>query len=651
MKGKRELLFRACAVMLSAVMALTGVLCFGTAAAGDAYAAGRPSGAEKSGFGNYSEIAGIGQTSAYDDGISQSDLFADGAEKIKYALFGSGSVNSQSDPYDLSGDVNGQVNISEDENGNSQGRTFGDGTGNGQGDPSDYGIGNDKHATYGIGNETDPGDPSGNGGGNGSVQGDQSRGGTGNSHTYPSGDAAVNVQSDPSGAGNENGQNDLSGDGNENGQEDPEPEEPQLIDISSFTVSKIKTYTFQNKAFKPEVEVKDPNGMILKKTVDYTVSYKSNKNCGTAVVTIKGTGAYSGKIKTNFKIVKSQPKISGVKIRRNPKARGVLKDTITVKNLYNGKVWLQRYSRSKKKWVDINSYTVKKNKASITVKFTKIWKRRTMTKWRIYIPATANTKKAKSKTINVTARNIKKLGLNGRGAVIIRADTAEVLYSKNMNRRLKNASTTKMMTALLCIEKGKTKGKVKISSKAASTPWGNMGMKAGEKISAGNLMKALLICSSNDSSVALAEYASGSTSKFVKQMNSRAKKLGCKNTHFANTHGLDNSKHYSSAYDLTLIQREVMKHPLYRKIIKKKSFKFDGKIKTYKGLTTDSLLYENISGFKGGKTGYTGGAGSCFCGIYKYKGRTYIFCTLGSRTGTGRWNDCRRLMRYIRTTY
>ena len=163
----------------------------------------------------------------------------------------------------------------------------------------------------------------------------------------------------------------------------------------------------------------------------------------------------------------------------------------------------------------------------------------------------------------------------------------------------------------------------------------------------------MLIHSSNDAASALAEYNAGTIENFADKMNKRVRKLGCKNTHFVNPHGLDNKNHYSSAYDLALIQRECIRHKTYRDIIKKKrySFRTVGKPRTsYTFYSTDALL-GSINGFQGGKTGTTGQAGKCFCGVYRYKGVTYIFTVLGNSSDAGRWSDSRKIIKFIRNNY
>ena len=126
--------------------------------------------------------------------------------------------------------------------------------------------------------------------------------------------------------------------------------------------------------------------------------------------------------------------------------------------------------------------------------------------------------------------------------------------------------------------------------------------------------------------------------------------LGCKDTNYNNPHGLHGKTHHSTAYDLCLIQRACYAHKTYRSIIKKKKYTFstvDGNY-THTAYTSDDLLYEDISGFKGGKTGWIEEAGCCFSGVFEYKGETYYFTVLGSEFSDPRWKDCRKLMSYIK---
>ena len=353
--------------------------------------------------------------------------------------------------------------------------------------------------------------------------------------------------------------------------------------------------------------------------------------------------------------VETATKVKGLNHSYNRLASSSITDKITIQPGNKREVRVQYYNTSSKKWVTKSVYkTGSSSSAVLNIKYPNQWKKKSSTKWRIYIPASENAAAYTSGEIEIVTRNISSLKLSSKTAVIMRADDAKVIYGKKMHTSREMASTTKMMTAMVVLENDKLNEKVKISRNAVSSVTYPKFKKAvGSKFYVRDLLKALLIRSCNDSAVALAEYTGGSVKGFASMMNKKARELGLEDTHFANPHGLNNVNNYSSAYDLALIQRENITNEykdIYLSILQQTSYKIKNTsgTKTLRENTTDRLLYMNIKGFMGGKTGVTTPAGNCFCGIYKYKGVTYIFTVLGSRTSNGRWNDCLKLMKYIR---
>ena len=165
----------------------------------------------------------------------------------------------------------------------------------------------------------------------------------------------------------------------------------------------------------------------------------------------------------------------------------------------------------------------------------------------------------------VKAEEIEDLAPNAKSAIMIEASTGEILYQKNAYEKLAPASMTKMMSMLLImeeIEKGTLKWDEMItaSEKSSSMGGSQIFLKAGEKMSVTDMLKGIAIASGNDATVAMAERISGSEEAFVKKMNTRGKELGLKNTNFVNSTGLDIDNHYSSAYDMSLIAKELIKH-------------------------------------------------------------------------------------------
>lgn len=162
------------------------------------------------------------------------------------------------------------------------------------------------------------------------------------------------------------------------------------------------------------------------------------------------------------------------------------------------------------------------------------------------------------------------LAPNAASAILIEASTKKIIYEQNPHEKLAPASMTKMMTLLLimeALEEGKItyNTEILISNNAASMGGSQVFLEPNTKMKAQELIKSIAIASANDSSVALAEAISGTVDAFIMKMNEKCKEIGCKNTSFANVHGLDDPKHYSSAYDMSLIAHELLK---YEEILK-----------------------------------------------------------------------------------
>lgn len=158
------------------------------------------------------------------------------------------------------------------------------------------------------------------------------------------------------------------------------------------------------------------------------------------------------------------------------------------------------------------------------------------------------------------------LAKNAKSAIIVEASTGTILYEKNSNEKLSPASMTKMMGMLLVVEnveKGNLKWDemVTVSENASSMGGSQILLETGEKMTVSDLFKGVAVASGNDAIVALGERVAGTEEAFVKMMNDRAKELGLKNTNFKNPHGLEEANHYSSAYDMSKIALELVKHP------------------------------------------------------------------------------------------
>lgn len=200
--------------------------------------------------------------------------------------------------------------------------------------------------------------------------------------------------------------------------------------------------------------------------------------------------------------------------------------------------------------------------------------------------------------------------IQAKAALIMDYDTGLFLYEKNIHKALPMASLTKIMTAILILEGHDLSEIVTVESDFSGLEGVRIWLMQGERITVGNLLKALLIRSAGDVAIALAEHHSGTVEDFVREMNQRAKGLNLVHTHFANPIGLDEDGHYSSAYDLAILSKYALRFPTFRAIVrldKATISSVDGKFHhTFK--STNDLL-DSYLDIQGVKTGTTDGAG------------------------------------------
>ncbi|HOP74033.1 MAG TPA: D-alanyl-D-alanine carboxypeptidase family protein [Bacillota bacterium] len=234
--------------------------------------------------------------------------------------------------------------------------------------------------------------------------------------------------------------------------------------------------------------------------------------------------------------------------------------------------------------------------------------------------------------------------IGASAAVLIEAQSGAVLYGKNAEVRRAPASTTKMMTAIVALEKGRLSQVVKVSRKAAATGGSTIWLKAGDRLTLKELLEGMMLRSGNDGSVAVAEGVCGSVKDFVRLMNLKAKEIGALQTNFQNPHGLRAPSHYTTALDLALIARYGMENPYFAKLVRSKTGTlewFDRK-KQVEIRNTNRLLWY-FEGADGIKTGTTNEAGHCLVGSAVRDGKRLIAVVLNSRD---RWSDCARLLEY-----
>ena len=235
--------------------------------------------------------------------------------------------------------------------------------------------------------------------------------------------------------------------------------------------------------------------------------------------------------------------------------------------------------------------------------------------------------------------------LNSRRCVVYDRISGTIIYGKNENVKGPMASTTKIMTASIILENANLDDTVVVSSKAAGTGGSRLGLKKGDKITVRNLLYGLMLVSGNDAAVALAEHVGGSVQGFVDMMNSKAKELGLASTHFVTPHGLDNSEHYTTAFELAKLADYAMRNELFQKIVGTKSTTIY--INGYaKRLNNTNELLGVLNGVIGIKTGFTNGAGRCLVTETKRDNMDIIVVVLGADTKKDRTKDSIKLIEY-----
>lgn len=234
--------------------------------------------------------------------------------------------------------------------------------------------------------------------------------------------------------------------------------------------------------------------------------------------------------------------------------------------------------------------------------------------------------------------------IQGRAAILIDEGSGRILYQKNANMRMSPASLTKIMTALLVIENGNLDKQVHISKRAAETGESSIWLETGEVLTRRELLYALMLNSANDAAVALAESVDGSVEKFVQRMNTRARQLGLRNTHYRNPHGLEAPDHYTTAYDLAFLTRQAMADPLFKKVVATRTAEIPWAGHPWKRqlFNKNRLLYR-YSGAIGVKTGYTRIAGNCLVGAAQRGSLRLIVVVLNSSQV---YDDAEKLLDY-----
>lgn len=254
----------------------------------------------------------------------------------------------------------------------------------------------------------------------------------------------------------------------------------------------------------------------------------------------------------------------------------------------------------------------------------------------VFVPSLVFAKKSRKSQSSVSARS----------AIFSNSTAVKRYYGKNVSMHVQPASTTKVMTALLVLERLPMDRVLTVSPRAVLVQPTKINLKVGEKFTVRDLLFALLMNSANDASIVLAEAVAGSESAFVKMMNQRARELGARNTKFANSNGLPTSRvqQYTSAYDMYLIFREAIKNDFFRKVVKLRYYQ----ITSLQGRRVylknhNKILLKDWKRKIYGKTGYTRAAQQCFVGYLMRGNDVCIIAVFGC---SRRWQDIKYIVEH-----
>jgi D-alanyl-D-alanine carboxypeptidase (penicillin-binding protein 5/6) len=234
--------------------------------------------------------------------------------------------------------------------------------------------------------------------------------------------------------------------------------------------------------------------------------------------------------------------------------------------------------------------------------------------------------------------------IQSKAAVVMDAVTGRVLYAKNPDLKLLPASTTKLMTALVVVERANLKDVTTVSARAAAAPPTKAGLKPGDRVTIEALLYAALMKSANDAAVALAEAVAGSEDAFVKLMNRKAIAIGADDTHFINANGLPGKGQHITAYDLSKIMRQAIKYPVLKEILGTRITEVSTETgKTMFIKNTNRLLWSDEE-IVAGKTGYTRRARHCFVCAGERENEMIIVALLRAPSRDLLWREAEELM-------
>ena len=262
-------------------------------------------------------------------------------------------------------------------------------------------------------------------------------------------------------------------------------------------------------------------------------------------------------------------------------------------------------------------------------------------------------------TVDMTPVAEEPAELYALSAVLMDGESGRVLYEKDGERPLANASTTKVLTCIVALENSPGDDYVQVSQNAASQPEVKLGLQKGEQYYLEDLLYSLMLKSHNDTAVAIAEHCGGSVEGFARMLNRKAKQIGCKNTYFITPNGLDaedeNGKHHTTARDLALIMAYAIKNATFVHITQTRDYTFsDISGKEHYSVHNTNAFLDMETGVISGKTGFTGNAGYCYVCAVRQDEKLFIVALLGCGCPGNKnykWSDTKKLLSYGRENY
>lgn len=240
--------------------------------------------------------------------------------------------------------------------------------------------------------------------------------------------------------------------------------------------------------------------------------------------------------------------------------------------------------------------------------------------------------------------NVNALSVSAKSAVLINGDTGEIIFSKNADKRMSMASTTKIMTGLLLCEYGNFEREITVTPEMVRVEGSSMGLLAGDKVTLHDLLYGLMLASGNDAANVIAFVIGGSVDGFVEKMNQKAKELGLTNTNFATPSGLDDDNHYTTAYELAKITQYAMQNETFAKVVATKKATLNYGNPPYKRtLTNHNKMLGFFDDAVGVKTGFTKKSGRCLVSSARRDGKFVIAVTLNDPND---WQDHTSMLEY-----